>query len=399
MDILNLTNIITFLLCIFIGLLIYYLVNIGNNHVAVENQLLFSKKKIVDAVVTLLFIIVVLFIFMRFPVIPSMLVTVIISIVIAYIINPLVLFFDNKGLKRNVSILVVYLIILGMIALLLGLIIPKIVLEVRNFIMEFPTIANTVQMNIDEFGESVFRENQLVQDFFNDFSDQIKEVLNKVQESLFVWMKQIAENAPNYLSNVIRLVLIPVVAFYLLMDKEKIIAKTKSLIPDRHKSKSVFLFKDIDLALSQFVRGRLLMALFVGIATTILLLILQIDFAIVIGIITAIADVVPYIGPFLGFMPAFLLAFAQGPIKGIMVAIIFVLIQWIENNIIGPKILGESIGIHPLVVLLSLIIGGGMFGVAGMIFSVPVVATLKILVKYLKPSIINLIQTRNQASK
>lgn len=121
------------------------------------------------------------------------------------------------------------------------------------------------------------------------------------------------------------------------------------------------------------------MALFVGVATMITLFLMGIEFALIIGVLTFVFDIVPYIGPFIGFVPAVLIAFFKSPIKALWVAFLFVFIQWLENNVIGPKILGSSIGLHPLVVLFSLIIGGGMFGVPGMIFAVPVIAEIKIL--------------------
>ncbi|MDG2830143.1 AI-2E family transporter, partial [Vibrio parahaemolyticus] len=110
----------------------------------------------------------------------------------------------------------------------------------------------------------------------------------------------------------------------------------------------------------------------------------NIDFAIVIGMITAIADIIPYIGPFLGFLPAVVLAFLSSPIKALWVAVFFVVIQWVENNILAPKVLGQSIGLHPLTVLLALIIGGGIFGVLGMILAVPVTAILMIIFRFIK---------------
>ena len=142
------------------------------------------------------------------------------------------------------------------------------------------------------------------------------------------------------------------------------------------------LFSEINESMSGFVRGRLLMAVFVGVVTMIYLFIMKIDFAFVIGIITLIGDIIPYIGPAMGFIPAFIFAFIQSPIKALWVGIIFVFVQWIENNIIGPKLIGNSTGLHPLIVLLSIIVGGGMFGVWGMILAVPFVALVIILVKF-----------------
>jgi predicted PurR-regulated permease PerM len=104
----------------------------------------------------------------------------------------------------------------------------------------------------------------------------------------------------------------------------------------------------------------------------------------IIGLITGIADIIPYLGPFLGFLPAVFFAFLKGPIVAIWVGLIFLGIQWVENNVLAPKIIGESIGIHPITVLLGLVLGGGIFGVFGMILSIPFIATVKILYNYFK---------------
>ncbi len=139
------------------------------------------------------------------------------------------------------------------------------------------------------------------------------------------------------------------------------------------------------MVLSQFVRGgRLLLAIYVGVATTILLLVLKVDFAIIIGIITGVADIIPYFGPFFRFFyQQYFFALLDSPIKALWVGILFIGIQWIENNVLAPKIIGESTGIHPIAILLALIIGGGMFGVMGMIFSIPVIAVWKILFDFI----------------
>ena len=127
-----------------------------------------------------------------------------------------------------------------------------------------------------------------------------------------------------------------------------------------------------------------MLALFVGFLTMIYLLILRVDFAIVIGMITCIADIIPYIGPFLGFVPAVLFAFMDAPLKALWVSILFIIIQWAENNILAPKLIGDSTGLNPLAVLISIIIGGGIFGIWGMVVSVPLVSIILILLDFFK---------------
>jgi len=188
-------------------------------------------------------------------------------------------------------------------------------------------------------------------------------------------------------TRIISWILTPILTFYFLMDKDYFIERLKALIPKKNKEETIYLFKEIDTALSEFIRGRLLMAVAVGITTTIFLFAMGIEFAIVIGFITGIADIIPYIGPFLGFVPAVIFAFISSPIKALWVGIFFILIQWGENNILGPKILGKTTGMHPLTILLAIIVGGTMFGVLGMLLSVPFVSVMIILYRYFKNKI------------
>ena len=156
------------------------------------------------------------------------------------------------------------------------------------------------------------------------------------------------------------------------------------MIPEKYKRDVLFVSVRVNEALLGFVKGRLLMAVFVGILTMIALLIIGVDFAVIIGLITCVADIIPYIGPFLGFVPAILFALIESPMKAVWAGIIFLAIQWAENNILAPKLLGDRVGLNPLVILLSIIIGGGMFGVLGMILGVPVVSIMMILIEFFK---------------
>ena len=116
-----------------------------------------------------------------------------------------------------------------------------------------------------------------------------------------------------------------------------------------------------------------------GVSTTIALALLKINFAFIIGMLAGLADIIPYFGPVIGIIPAVFFAILESPIKALWVIIIFTIIQQVENDIITPKVVGESVGIHPVTVMLSLIIGGRFFGILGMVLAIPVVAILKII--------------------
>lgn len=154
------------------------------------------------------------------------------------------------------------------------------------------------------------------------------------------------------------------------------------MVPEKYEDDVSRLFHEMDKVFNEFIRGRLIVGAFVGIATTIVLLILKVDFALLIGIFSGLMDIIPYFGPVLGIIPGVVFAFLQKPIKALWVIILFIVIQQIENNIISPKVVGESVGIHPITVILVLIIGGSMFGILGMLLAVPFAAIFKIVLLF-----------------
>lgn len=385
-----LNNLLYIIIIVLLSLSIYYLINIGNKKVDLKNRIVLDLDTIKRGALTLFILFFALFIFNKYPIIIHTVSTVIIGSVIAYLINPLVDRLEKKGINRTLSIVIVYIIIVGIFVLLVAMMVPSTVKQVKKVIYNIPNIIDTIEYYTDKITSIIFKNNSSFQAFNEEFSKKFSEVLLDFQSKALdsIYGKR---QGSSLIKNLSRLVLIPVVSFYFIMDKEKILDNIKSWIPEKRKSNILRLAREIDNVNSEFVRGRLIMALFVGLFTGIFLFIMRIDFAIVIGIITCIADIIPYIGPFLGFVPAFVLALMDSPFKAIIVAIVFVLLQWVENNIIAPKVLGKRVGLNPLVILLCLIIGGGMFGFVGMIFAVPVVATIKTIFNYYKENILSFI--------
>lgn len=365
-------------LLLLVVLICYYLIHIGNRYVNTHHKIVFDRKKVLAVALTLAIIVLIVYLFSKYAILGRMIMVLIISGVVAYILNPAVDFFERKKIKRIWAILLVYLIILGVLFLIGLSVAPKIIEEVKNFFLYLPKNVTSFLNSVWIWSEKFLKTNPGLQDYVSKVNEALKEAVYKLQANLVSIGGNLTDYAKNALSHLLNVILIPVVAFYYLKDKEKIKASLIKKIPEGQRESWLQLGCQIDASMRQFIQGRLLMAVFVGVATAIVLWILGVNYAVVIGAITCIADIIPYIGPLLGFLPAVIIAFIQQPMKALWVGIAFVLIQWVENNLVGPKLLGDSTGLHPLTVLLCLIIGGGMFGVLGMIFSVPVVAIVKI---------------------
>lgn len=293
-------------------------------------------------------------------------------------------------------------------------VIPKTITEITNLLASLPPMIDSMSRGLTKFfyklaedyninlppsflnmlsgtTDGVSKSAKLVtnsQDpltnMFNSFSNAITNILDNVQKSALDSLRSVVVKLYGLVTSTLKIVLVLIFSFYFSIGKEKYLKSFKKSIPNKYREDVNYLAVRINTSLQQFIRGRLLLALFVGFLTMIYLLILRVDFAIVIGMITCIADIIPYIGPFLGFVPAVLFAFMDAPLKALWVSILFIIIQWAENNILAPKLIGDSTGLNPLAVLISIIIGGGIFGIWGMVVSVPLVSIILILLDFFK---------------
>jgi len=393
-----------------IFLAIYYLINIGNRYIDGKKRINIDLRLITKIFLGILIFYLINIIFNKFPILGYTLSSVIIAIIFAYIIDPIVNYLERKGVKRQFGVIIVYISAILIFGILIVSVIPKTINEISNLLTSLPAMVDTLIREVNNFASNVFAkfnielpENfinvyketnpkvngdvetpQIVSDILNSIKATINDLIVKAQGSLMGSLSNVLSKLYGFLTSAFRLVLIIIFSFYFSVDKDRFMHRAKKAIPNKYRDDISYLTSNIDTALQQFIRGRMLMAIFVGLITMAYLLVLRVDFAIIIGLITCVADIIPYIGPFLGCAPAVLFAFMDSPMKALWVLILFVIVQWVENNILAPKLIGDSTGLNPLVILISIIIGGGIFGVWGMVISVPLMSIIFILVDFIK---------------
>lgn len=359
---------------IILALGIYYLVNIGNKHLQDSEKLIFSKIVIIKFILTVLAVLFFIYIYKSFLMVRTLTLSILIAAMLAYFLNPLVKSVKNKfKISDTLAILAVFLVVI-LIFLILGFtVFPKTVSDVKNLIMKFPEYYKQTLESINEFlGQyEVFKNINLDNNFI---ANNLSKIYSKQKANA---ANLIVSSAKNVMSFIFSLVLTPIFTFYFLKDKDDIREKLKNMIPKQKNDRLMKLFSKMHQDMTKYISGKIKMAVFVGFATFIMLLALGVEFSFVIGIITCVADIVPYVGPLMGLIPAFVFAFIESPIKALWIFVLYLFIQWIENNIVGPKILSEETGFHPIVVLFLLIVGGSLFGFLGMILSVPIALVIK----------------------
>ena len=393
-----------------IFLAIYYLINIGNRYIEGKKRISIDLHFITKIFLGILTLYLITIIFNKFPILGYTLSSAIIAIIFAYIIDPIVNYLERKGVKRQFGVIIVYISVVLIFGVLIVSVIPKTINEISKLLASLPEMVDTLTKNVNSFLTDIFAKfnielpnnfidfykesnpkvegnvetPQIVSNILNSMKKTIDDLVTKAQGSLMGSLSGVFSKVYGFVTSAFRLVLIIIFSFYFSVDKEKFTLKVRKFMPNKYREDITYLANRIDIALQQFIRGRMLLAIFVGILTMIYLLILRVDFAIIIGLITCVADIIPFIGPFLGCVPAVLFAFMDSPIKAFWVLILFILVQWVENNILAPKLIGDSTGLNPLIILISIIIGGGIFGVWGMVISVPITSIIFILIDFAK---------------
>ena len=183
-----------------------------------------------------------------------------------------------------------------------------------------------------------------------------------------------------------------VIAFYLLQDKKRVLIFTKRVmslfVNHKHYQKVIEIGKKADEILSGYIRGEIIDSMIIIILTSGALLLIRLDFAIIIGVISGIFNLIPYFGPIVGFVLAVIIGLLDPePIKALYASIAVLIIQQIDGWFIVPKVVGNCVRLHPIIVLLAILVGGNLFGLIGMLLAVPVAAFIRLLLCYWKPDL------------
>lgn len=386
-DILNLfVNLRTIFITVLLGLCIYYLIVIANKKVGRRNAIRITKKGLIKLLIVMAALVAVYKIISVGGFIIDLAFIIFICLIAAYILNPLVNFLQKKKLKRPMAIGAVYLGIVLVIVVLFMTIGPRIMEEGNKLVQQFPSYAsklyNVLKDLYDQYADRIQTIPGVKAE--SDIDKQIADVVDAAKDFITYLVGDVATAVWSFFSKLFNVVLIPIITFYILKDKDIYKDRIIKLIPWKKRDEVVMLGREVDDVIGRYIRGQLGVCVFIGVATAIALSILGIDFAVIIGIIAGVFNIIPYLGPIIGLIPALIFALLDEPIKAVWVTVAIVIIQQVESNFITPRILGKSVGLPPLVVMLSVLISGSYFGILGMLLAVPAVSVARIMYRFAK---------------
>lgn len=304
---------------------------------------------------------------------------IIISLFLFYILNPFVSFLSNKrpkGLQLPIqlAIVTVFMATICLLYLFFKFIIPPLSLEFKNFAQNIPQYLISAKNTMDTLKQwySGFALPSEVRDML---TQNIQEIINII----FTFAEQMAKGLLSVVTKFIQIIVIPILTYYFLKDKQSIRNGLIDLIPEKSQPKAVRILSRINTVLNSYVKGVGILCLIIGVASTIGLFILGVKYYLILGLIAGLTEAIPFIGPWIGAIPAIIIAFIASPILAVQVALLYILIQTIENHFLVPKILGDKLELHPTAVIISILILGKLLGTWGLFFAAPITAILKIL--------------------
>ena len=296
----------------------------------------------------------------------------------AYFLDPIADRLERAGLSRIASTVVIASVasLIAIISVLL--VVPTLVRQAAQLVETAPAIAQRLQGFISTQFPTLTQEGSVLNDTLTQLGEAVKARGGELLTGLL-------SSAVGILGFVIFIVVVPVVSFYMLNDWDRMVAKVDGWLPLDHRETVRDIAREIDRVLSGFVRGQVSVCLILGTFYSVALMIAGLNFGLVVGAIAGAVTFIPYVGAIIGGVLAIGLALYQfwgDPVSIGIVAGIFAVGQFLEGNIITPKLVGSSVGLHPLWLIFALSAFGTLFGIVGMLVAVPVAAVIGVLVRF-----------------
>jgi len=315
------------------------------------------------------------------------------GMVLAYLLNPLANRLERMGANRLVASLVILAVCLIIFVVVLIAVVPLLVHQFSNFAENVPGYISRLQVLAneqgaylaDKFGINLLEKLGLGQGNTPDLSGSVGNIVGKGVQWLGAVVASIWSGGTALITIASLIVVTPVVAFYLLVDWARMIETVNNLVPIKHRATVRRLAREIDTAIAGFLRGQSLVCLFLGLWYGIGLTLIGLNFGFLIGLTAGVLSFIPYVGSLTALIVAAVVAIVQGwPSYWLLIMSLVVVGtgQFLEGNVLTPKLVGESVGLHPVWLMFALLAFGSLFGFTGLIVAVPVAAAMGVLIRF-----------------
>lgn len=304
-----------------------------------------------------------------------------IGIVVAWLFNPFVKWLKKYKIKRLPGVIIAYVLLLGVLALLVGTIIPILYDQIIDFVETLPGLFST----IEEWLTGAFSKVESIEAF--DIESMKQSIFTQVEN----FGSGLVESLPGYILNVGKTIVSGlstflvglVIGFFLLLSFDNIEETFIYIFPKKWRKDANELFGEINECLKNYVRGVALDALVIFIICGVVFSIIGLKAPLLFAIFCAITNVIPYIGPYIGAVPALIVGFSISPTVGLLTGVAIIIIQFFEGNFLQQYIMSKTTKLHPVTIIMGLLIFQHFWGVIGMALSAPIIGILKIIFNFI----------------
>lgn len=297
----------------------------------------------------------------------------------AWLVEPMIRSLEKRKISRKLSTFIVYALFVLVLILLLVLVVPEFISQLRELINQVPSflsdIKNFITNLLSKFKDSEIDINTIQNNIFTQLENVAAGITNNSLSGIINAVTSILSSSATVMLGLI-------IGLYFSLEFDKIQLGIKSLIPRKGKEEGEKLLHELNSMTRGYVSGTLFTSLVVTFFTFIGLIISGISSPLLFAIFCGITNIIPYFGPYIGGIPTIIVAFSISPMCGIITLITIVLVQLIEGNIINPIIIGKATDIHPITIVIGLLIFQHYFGIVGMIIATPVIGAIKILFNF-----------------
>ncbi|HEU4321037.1 MAG TPA: AI-2E family transporter [Acidimicrobiia bacterium] len=305
---------------------------------------------------------------------------------IVFLLDPLVHMFERLRIPRLVGSIIGLLVLVAVIVAVGALVWPTVQQQGTELVQQLPDLYVSVDDWARQFADNVlgvniddFLSQQAIEEWLRDPANQetVQNLLFEFGAGAGIILRGVAET-------IAVIALAPVLAVYILMDLTRFQSHSLELTPPRYRAEVAYVGGEVGTAMGSFVRGQLLVALMVGVASSIGMWAIGLPFWLLIGIIAGFLNLIPFLGPVVGGALAALVALLNGDVwQAVWAVVIMIVIQQIDNHVITPMIQRARVNLSPLVIVLALIIGGSLAGLLGVLVAIPVTAAVRIVTGHL----------------
>ncbi len=307
-----------------------------------------------------------------------------VAFVMAYILNPVVQRLGSLGLGRSVAAFLVLFLGLALIVGFVLIVLPAVLAEIGRFASRLPRYWSALQSLVLQAAQRLnFDVPQDWEQITNLVIERGRQMLPGLADYGTHLVATLFKSTMNLISTAFYVLMVPVIAYYLMVSFEQVKRDAEALIPPYLRAPVMDKVRQVDAVLAAFVRGQLTVATVLGILYSIGFLIIGIDLALVLGILSGLLWIIPYVGTLFALAAGSAMALAKfGDLIHVGYVVAWVAaVQLLEGYVLTPRIVGHAVGLHPVVYILALIVGANLFGFVGLLVAIPVTAVLKVLLK------------------